>query len=124
MDALAVSAVETVGSALGVGEGSRSRWRSARALGLGDGADGAAPGERAGGASDRVGLGEGAGEASARQTCSNRVAGGRGWLSPSSPSPHDQPSTSPASTSVLPAPTLDHVQPPCPSPRQYPQKRG
>jgi len=57
-------------------------------------------------------------------TSSKVVGGGGGWVEPESPRPHDQPSTSPSSTDVDIAPADDHIHPPAPSPRQYPQKSG
>jgi hypothetical protein len=50
--------------------------------------------------------------------------GGRGCVVPASPVPQTHPFRSPSRTVVDAAPVEDHVHPPCPSPRQYPQKSG
>jgi hypothetical protein len=75
-------------------------------------------GEVVGGA-EEVGTGDGAGH-----TLDVETAGGFGWEPPSSPEPQDQPCTAPSPTRVDPAPEVDQVQLPFPSPIQKPQKSG
>jgi hypothetical protein len=68
--------------------------------------------------------GDAAGAAAVTHTSAIVLGGGFGWVAPESPEPHTHPSLAPSPTRADAAPVEDHVQPPCPSPCQYPQYCG
>ena len=68
-------------------------------------------------------VGSGDGDATA-QTSSMPSAGGSRCVAPLSPVPQTHPSRSPSPTRKEPAPVDAHVQPPRPSPCQYPHYSG
>jgi hypothetical protein len=73
---------------------------------------------------DAGGLDDGSGDGDGVQTSSIPSVGGASCVAGVSPIPHTQPSRSPSPMRADPAPVDAHVQPPDPSPCQYPQKSG